>query len=337
MPEPVNGMRVLAQHGGTFRDASFICICGRTGSGKTVDAIAAFPRAMVFALTRELKPAITVLGYHPPQVHIARTLYDVEAGVDALLSYRAKKDAGALWHNAVVVDDLTVLAYQTEQALREGVRVDGRGTVHPKGWDLWTEQRNTLLMIAFRIAEKLRQAGLHFCVNGHLRVGRVNNAGKVMRGGIDLPTDLTESFSAGTDLSALIEPEVERLWHQTVFRTLNFDQSWATKNRYGLPEKVPSNTAEILRGAGYYLPRPVGHEAFEGYVETLATYVYQGLANNPYTKVNIQRVIADPTRQLAELIKNPLHVRWILRDSIDRAFLRRERERGIYLEAGLQM
>lgn len=339
MPDPAvvaNGSRALANPG-VFRDASVICICGKTGSGKTVDAVASFPRAMYFALTRELKPAITVLGYHPPMVHVVKTLYDVALGVDTLLEYRAKKDAGALWHNAVVVDDLTVMAYQTEQALREGVTVKGRGNVHPSGWNLWTEQRNMLLVLIFHIAERCRQAGIHLVVNGHFRVARTNNAGKALRGGIDLPTDLTESFTAGTDLSAVIEDEPERLWHPTVFQVRNFHPSFATKNRYGILDKAPANTAEILRAAGYHLPRAPGQEQYEEHVEKLAQFVGQYMASYPYTRVNVQKVIAGPMAELAQLVKNPLLVRWLVRDAIDRAYLRREQTRSIYLEAGINV
>jgi hypothetical protein len=317
-----------------FRDPCFVVTFSKTGGGKTVDQVAAFPHALVFSITRELKSAITVLDYHPSVVEV-HNLYEVDAKVNELLTLRAQKNKNALAYTAVIIDDISILAYKTEIALREGVRVNGN-LLKPKGWDLWTEQRNEALMISFTIAEKLKQAGVHCAVNGHVRVGRTNNAGKFYRGGVDLATDLSETFTAGADMAAMIVEEPERLWHQTLFMVKNHDAAWATKNRFSLPEKVPSNTGELLRAAGYALPRPPGHESYESVVEQLAQYIGQAFVNGaPMSRENLRAVLSEPTKQVSSIVSNPLHVRWIIRDAVDRAWIRREKSRSIFVEVGV--
>lgn len=307
------------------------------GGGKTIDSVASFPRNLVLAMTRELKSTITVLDYHPQVVQV-RHLFDVEAKVNELLALREKKDTNALYYTGVTLDDATIMAYQTEQAIREG----SDGVKKEKGWDIWTEQRSIALEIAIRIAEKCKQAGLHFVVNGHMRPPRTNNAGKPIRGGIDLATDLAETFSANCDFVGKVEDEPDRLWQPTVFFVKSHHPTWATKNRLGLPDKVPANTGEILRSVGYKIPRPVGLEKHEEYVEWLAAWLVTVFANGmPMSKAVLggangaPGVLAEPTKQLAQTIKNPLHLRWIIRDAVDRAWLRRERTRSIFAEVGV--
>lgn len=320
-----------------FKDASFVCTFARMGSGKTTDQAAAFPRALIFSLSRELKSVLSTLGFHPQRIVQVKTLYEVDAGVNELLKARAAKNKEALFHDAVLIDDLTVLAYQTEQALRNGgVQVNG-SKLQPKHWDLWVEQRNASLALAFTISEKLKQAGVHLAVNGHQRSARVNNAGKAIRGGLDLPTDLAESFTAGCDLVAMMQQENERLFHPAVFSVGALDPSWATKNRFALPPIVPANTAEILRGAGYTLNRPPGQEKHEEYVETLAGYLLSALGGQAFTKAVLQGALAGPAGELAKLVPNPLHLRWIIRDAVDRAWLRREKHRGVLTEVGVRL
>jgi hypothetical protein len=320
-----------------FRDASFVVTFASLAAGKSVDHISAFPRAMVCALTREIKSATSVLGYHPPIITQVQTLYDVDARVNELLTARMQRNTVALLIDSVIADDFTVMCYQTEQALREGVRVNG-SIKKPKGWDLWTEQRIEALSIAFQIAEKLKQAGLHFAVNGHQKAGRTNQAGKYIKGGIDLPLDLAESFLAGADLAARVVSEEERLWHKTLFSVVNFDPEWATKNRFSLPPRVPSNTGELLRSVGYRLSRPVGMEKHEEYVEQLTTVVLAAFAAGaPMSKANLISVLAGPGKQLAAIVPNPLHARWIMRDAVDRAWFRIEKARSIYSEIGVSL
>lgn len=299
------------------------------GHGKSVDSVASFPRNLVLAMSREMKSAITTLGYHPQIVQV-RHLYDARAKAEELLVARKKKDKNALYYTGVTLDDATIQAYRTEQAIRTG----SEGQKKEKGWDIWTEQRSEALEIAIKLAEDCKQEGLHFAINGHIRSARTNNAGKFIRGGIDLATDLAETFSANCDMVAMVVTEAERLWQPTVFSVKNGDSTWATKNRFSLPDKVPSNTGEILRAAGYDLPRAVGLEKHEEYVEWLAGYLLT-VPNLVMTKEALKPVLAEPMKQLAGLIENPLHVRWIVRDAVDRAWLRREKKRSIYAEVGL--
>lgn len=314
-----------------FRDAAFVTTFSVMGGGRTTDCVASFPRNLVFAMSRELKSPITVLGYHPQIVQV-RHIYDVTVKARELLTLRAKKDKNALYYTGVTVDDMTIMAYRTEQAIRTGTE----GVPKEKGWDIWTEQRCGALEIAIKLAEECKQEGLHFVVNGHERPAKTNNAGKFIRGGIDLATDLAETFSANCDLVAKVMPEEERLWQRTVFFVKSFDSGWATKNRFSLPDKVPSNMGEILRAAGYVLPRPVGMEKHEEYVEWLAGYLGTTFATGAaMTKAALQPVLAEPMKQLSSAIENPLHVRWIVRDAVDRAWLRREQRRSIFAEVGV--
>lgn len=314
---------------GAFRDASFTIEFGLLGSGKTIDQIAAFPNAIVFSLSRELKSVITNLGWHPEKIVEITTIYEVEPWVDSLIKERGQKNAEALKYDACILDDMTLSGFQTEKALRAGVDVVRSGgkkeKLNPKGWDLWTEGRSESMQLAIRVSEKLKQAGLHFAVNGHQRPPRTNAAGKFFRGGIDMPTDLVEQFAAPADMVAKVEQEDSQLFHKAVASVKQMDPQWATKSRFTLPERVPLNTGEILRNAGYRLRRAPGMEHHEDIVEGLAQFINAGIGAQDLT-LAVQKVALNESIRRYELQKHlpdPRHMRWVLRDAIHRVWLRR--------------
>ena len=313
-----------------FSDGAFVTSFGRSGTGKTVGDIASFPNAVVCAGTREFKPAMTVLGWQPPYVLEVKTLFDVEDAVYSVLKARKQKNKLALSIDAMLADDISVLSYQTEKALAEGSipknrLADKRGS----GYSPWTNQKDATLTLVFRCAEVLRQEGMHLATNGHLRVARTDKNGKHIRGGIDLPMDLTEGFCAGTNLMARMLPEPERLFFQTIFSIENNGSEWATKNQFGLPALVPSNMRELLNAAGYKLSRGRGLEVHEEYVEQIAQAIAAVIGMGPYSRAALSEVLKGPRAHLETLVPDPRHVRWILRDASDRALIRREAHRSI--------
>lgn len=324
-----------------FRDGAFVLTFGRSGSGKTTDLIASFPMALIVGGTREYKPSITTLDWEPPFRELAFTVFQLEDQIDAFLKLRKERNAGALLVNAVIADDFSVMGFHTEKALREpgGVKHQGK-TITPdlKNYSgVWTAVQMAVLQITFRMAEKLRQEGLHFVVNGHLRQMRTNNAGKPYRGGIDLPMDLTEAVCAGTNVCAMVTEEQERIFQPTVFNIKNHDATWATKNQLGLPPIVPANTREMLNVSGYRLKRAQGMEQHEDYVETIAQYVTSAYSSNPgaaWTKVNLQGILRGVVGDLAQRV-SPNHFRWIVRDGVDRAQFRHLKAQSVYSEVGL--
>lgn len=332
----------LSPSSSAFRDGAFVLTFGKSGFGKTTDLIASFPMALIVGGTREYKSSITVLGWEPPFREVAFTVFELEDRIDAFLKLRKERNVGALMVNAVISDDFTVMGYHTEKALRQpgGVKHQGK-TVTPdlKNYSgVWTAVQMAVLEITFRMAEKLRQEGLHFVVNGHLRQMRLNAAGKPYRGGIDLPMDLTEAVCAGTNVCAMIVEEQDRLFQPTVFNIKNGDQTWATKNQLGLPAVVPANTREMLNVAGYKLKRATGLDAHEDFVEALAQYVSSAFAASPnaaWSKVNLQGVLRGVVGDLAQRVPDPRHFRWIVRDAVDRAQFRMLKQTAIYSEVGL--
>ena len=76
------------------------------------------------------------------------------------------------------------------------------------------------------------------------------------------------------------------------------------------------NVAEILRCAGYEIRRAKGQEWQEQLVDVLSA----ALVENPAEE---KALMAEAVALCAEKTDNPLMTRWVMRDALDRAALRR--------------
>jgi hypothetical protein len=98
------------------------------------------------------------------------------------------------------------------------------------------------------------------------------------------------------------------------------DPNWVTKDRHGVtPDRAPMNTAEILRMAGYEIRRAPGLEWQEGIVDALSKL----LVAEPDSEAGLMQEAISICNEKTD---NPLHVRWVMRDSLDRAALIRAKQ-----------
>lgn len=274
---------------------------GPSGIGKTTDLLYSFPNGFFVAPPGALKPAYHVVG-HVPKSGEAATIMDATALV------KAKAKEGK--YDAVIVDDFSLLAESTVNVLEKKL----------SGFKLWGGIRDAVL--DFR--DTARHAGLHVVLTAHESTPRTVN-GTFVRGGPRLPGRLPEDVPTACDLvlRAATDPN-RRGWH-AVYRCTIDDPNWVSKDRHGVtPDKAPMNTAEILRAAGYVIHRAPGLDWQEEIVESIA----QAILETPTEEKALMAAGADWAR---EHTTNDLHVRWVLRDALDRATIRRARANVLQL------
>jgi hypothetical protein len=293
-------------------EPAVVAIYGPSGIGKTTDLLFSFPRGLFIAPPGAIKPAHHVVGHVPDSDTSCQT---IEAATAKLRALGAKKGQ----YDAVIVDDLSVLAEQTVADLEAGGKYEGH--------KMWGKVRERLL--EFRGVA--RNLGMHVILTAHESTPRTAG-GAFIRGGPKLPGRMPEDLPTTCDsvLRAAYEPN-KRGWH-AVFRCTVDDPNWVTKDRHGVVgDKGPMNTAEFLRAAGYTIRRAPGLEWQEELVETLA----QALLEDPKGEANL---VKEAIRICGEATDNPLHTRWVLRDSLDRAAFRRTQQNALnmFLHVGVQ-
>jgi len=284
-----------APYGG---DKSVSATYGPSAVGKTTDLLYSFPRGLFVAPPGALKPAHHVVGFVPASVE-AKSIADATAALKS-----ATKSGG---YDSVIVDDFSLLAEQTISHLENVKKLTG--------FKLWGVVRDEIL--DFR--DMARRCGMHVVLTAHESTPRTMN-GTFIRGGPKLPGRLPEDVPTVCDivLRAAHDP-TRKGWHASYRCTID-DPQWITKDRHGVtPDRAPMNLGEILRMAGYELARAPGLEWQEGIVAVLA-----------------QALVADPTQQSAYLLEaqsmcaehttNDLHIRWVMRDALDRAALLRAKQ-----------
>lgn len=284
-------------------EKSVTAVYGPSGHGKTTDLLYSFPRGFFIAPPGALKPAYHVVGYVPKSGEAA-TIMDATK----LVQQKAKEG-----YDAVIVDDFSLLADATIAQLEKKLT----------GFKLWGMLRDVVL--DFR--DTARHAGLHVLLSAHESTPRTIN-GVFVRGGPKLPGRLPEDVPTACDLVLRAAfDQTRRGWHGCYRCTID-DPSWITKDRHGVtPDRAPMNTAEILRAAGYTIDRAPGLDWQEQLVEVLATAMVEQPEN--------EAVLVDEAIALArEQSENDLHVRWVVRDALDRAVLRRAKADVLSMFAG---
>jgi hypothetical protein len=270
-----------------------VAIYGPSGIGKTTDLLFSFPTGLFVAPPGAIKPAHLVVGHVPDHTEAASIL-------DATKIVRERgKDKR---YSAIIVDDFSLLAESTVAQLEKKF----------SGFKLWGALRDAVL--EFR--DTARHAGMHVVLTAHESTPRTVN-GVFVRGGPRLPGRLPEDVPTACDvvLRAAFD-QTRRGWHGCYRCTID-DPSWVTKDRHGVtPDRAPMNVAEILRSAGYVIPRAPKLEWQEELVEALAVAMFNDPANE-------SGLVAEAIELAREQTDNDLHVRWVLRDSLDRAVLMR--------------
>lgn len=282
-------------------DAVFGGIYGPSKYGKTTDCLYAFPRGVYVAHPAALKPSENVVGYklHPSQIqHLSR--------VDEVTKLLPKVGRD---FDAVVIDDFSLLT-QSHLAYLES-----KGH---NGFKLWGRLRDDVL----ELRDAARTCGRHVIINCHEDPPKTKN-GFYIRGGPQLPGKLTEDLPTQMDLilRAFSEPSRKGAW-PVVYRCGPNDPSYITGDRHGVtPDMAPMNLGEIFRMANYRIRRAPGLEWMDEVVELAAQTLIQ-------TPPEHEKAVLNQVVQLVhgKHSQNPLHIRWVLRDSLDRVVLRRVKQ-----------
>jgi hypothetical protein len=116
---------------------------------------------------------------------------------------------------------------------------------------------------------------------------------------------------AGMDVTRTDAP-----WQGTYNCELN--PEWYMKNRYGITGLLPMNLGELLRHAGFQVPRLAGLEWQDAWAENVATRLTDG-QSAAELKLKVKK--AGTTAGF-----HPLHVRWAWRDGLDRFAIRRRQQ-----------
>jgi len=276
-------------------DSAVVAIYGPAGTGKTTDLLYSFPNGFFVAPPGALKPAYNVVGYVPKSGEAA-TIQEATALVKA----KAKENK----FDAVIVDDFSLLAESTVNVLEKKL----------SGFKLWGAIRDAVL--EFR--DTARHAGLHVILTAHESTPRTVN-GTFVRGGPRLPGRLPEDVPTACDLVLRATVDQNRRGWHACYRCTIDDPNWCTKDRHGVtPDRAPMNTAEILRMAGYTIRRAPGLEWQEEIVDALAAALVEVPAEE-------KALMHEAVNLCAEHTSNDLHVRWVMRDALDRAALLRAR------------
>lgn len=142
--------------------------------------------------------------------------------------------------------------------------------------------------------------------------------GTKVRGGPLLSGKLPEQLPAMCDKVYRASHDPNRKPWPSIYRCF-LDPNYVMKDRDGIVDPAPMNLSEILRDGGYVVRRHPSLEWQEGIVEDLA----QAWITLPY-----EQTIPSANAAYGQLMSagiHPLHVRWTIRDAMDRTALRRAR------------
>lgn len=282
-------------------DPSFSILYADLKAGKTACAIAAFPGATFIAAPGALSPAESVWGL-PPRARV-----DLETFTDVRqLAERTDTD--------LVIDDATLIADRTAAKFGEKL----------SGWDVW----GAVLNSAIRMRDTLRRRGRHIVMTCHPRPPHVEQGVRV-RGGPSFQGQCFQKLPAAADLLLRAEPKPGvgdptyngpklRGWSM-IFRTA-WHPDWLQGSRYDTPDMAPMNLGEILRCAGFTIPRLRGLEWQESLANALANRILEvGIQDEAKVSDAIQKI---RDLGLARFSKTEAHVYWAVSDGYARAILR---------------
>ena len=310
-------------------DPSFSIVYDFLKSGKTACVLAAFgDRAVYIAAPGALSPAEAVWGFPQPKARDLETFSDVRKLAEG------NDVNGAV---ALVIDDASLIADRTVNYYK----LKGIG-----GYDLW----GAVFTSAIRMRDTLRRRGMHIAFTCHPAPASTKDGVRHL-GGPAFPGQIAMKLPAAADLllrgegragmgssaadvdlgagggaapapTAIVAsaaPAPSSFGWPRVFRTA-LHPDWMQGSRYGTPDMAPMNLGEILRLAGFQIPRMKGLEWQENVAQALASKLIEppGLGDSARVRDVLSKV---KDYCLVKFTKTEAHAYWALRDGYDRAVL----------------
>lgn len=312
-------MATAADPFGEWRDPVLVLKVGDGGVGKSADDAYAFAESGVFLCAHPdgIKAAsATGWALRDDQIRPCYSLTQASNTAWEIVK-DAQKDGPK--YRAIVIDDLTFMVRHEHRAMMQ----EAQYRVHDKKTGVWTGDYNFKLWsdIAARIETFVEigryQGWMHTMINSHARDPDTDErTGQFYKGGPWMPSSkIVKVIPHLATTCARIVSEIGREpWHAMYDLRPETISQWHTKDRHGFSGLLPLNTAELLRNAGtngYYVPRPAPLAWIEEWAAVLSTRLLEGKPQSEIVRKCRDALLARSY--------DPLHIRWALRDGIDRA------------------
>lgn len=308
-----------------LRSPPLVGTYGRAGSGKTSDKIRAAPNALFLAGPGQLVPAITEVGFDPPNVEeisAGMTIDTMRSRVEA----RLKQSRGSI--KQVVIDDFSMIAGRTERAVVASGVKDGRkiyGIVFAKAagaFDEWRDMGITVLVDCHETPPewKTDADGKELA---HYPGNRERLGGPALPGRKSGP-EMVKAFDMFYRVVEVAPPLMgggASFWPFAYKAGPYGDGAdWETKDRWGVSRApahgiLPMNLGEVLRFLvrrhnvkTWSVPRAHGKEWQEPLVEWAAKIILA----EPSKRDEVRRAIAAQVHASGKA--TVFDLKWVLRD-----------------------
>lgn len=306
-------------------------IYGQPGVGKSADKIWACPDALFFASPGALSPAVSIVGFAPPNVILLdpsnADMTVLKKQAEEYVKRHRKEVTG------VVIDDFSMVAHRTARMLLPSYK-DGR------------QLYGRIRMMSDEMFDQWRGWGLPVLVDTHEdpleyetdKEGKPTD--KIKHIGMpDLPgqksaPDMVKAF----DMFYRARPDVSRPDWPFCYQAGPWGlegSTWYTKDRWSVAPggtgRLPLNLGEIMRAVRdtngkrlYSVPRPKGiQEIVEPYVVFAFDNVMSGQSESAVINVMARAMVEKSI---------PVHlIRWAARDARARIEIERSRAPGTVL------
>lgn len=307
-----------------YGDVPPVILCGAPPKvGKTTDSIYFLPNALCLFSDGGLKPAIGVVGWAPLDTdEKAKTIGQATMAIAARIKagdpkkgLQFKNEAGQSMYG-IILDDLTPKIKATIAEIEANPPKSSDGKVNK--FAIWQSANNQ----AGALIKMCREIGQPVYLSAHLREPGVDEETKEkIPGGPDVGSrSLSNYYSAIVDvITYVIDDATRPRWaHGLSCNTRG--GTWLAGDRHnvittgasGQPYSTPLNTAEVVRAAGYTVPRAL---PMEGWTEHGVAYIVDQVL---VQKKPEHTIIQDVVKAMRAQAREPWQIAWVLRDAFDR-------------------
>ncbi len=300
----------------TPKDPPLVGLYGDSGSGKTTSLLFAWPRAEWVVPKGGIKPA-SFVGYRPP------TIYDNIHFIDDIIPIIDKVKTGAL-----VIDDFSYLVANTADLYAEKYRIGPSGKANK--FYRWEMLGKVLRLLRF----SAREAGIAVGVDAHPAPPGTDIKGNFQKGSMKVPGQARQDLPVVFDIigRAIHDSTAGGFDPATGLKNWPYlllvdpdDPSWYTKDRDSIIKgRLPLNVGEVLRAAGYSVPRAPGMEWQDEVVEAVATALLSGADRGAIFKEG-NAIMREKYLKGQPLPRQLAMMRWTWYDALARTKIREQR------------